>query len=326
MSEFSNSFHALGLDEEGAAQLLCDARATGLVLPKKGKLTTMIVARRNWEAVIDKSKGTLLLYELAVDHGVSLRLFEGPKPSGHLAKSFATGQKLFDAAPFLAAGLLTKAGAKELDALLAGRTIDRAGREKVASLLGLHDVADIGSDDLAERKSLLVTTYPKAIFVERGTRAAWEIDLAEQSVILCALSAKRLAQLKEEPGLAADLLEARHEQTIKGLLDLGSRGAALVKAFTRSDAAEVVADAVRGRSGAVLEGLPEGMTARVISSEEVVRIANALDAQSETLVKDRCAAAGAALGEPKLGHGYKAMRELYRKAATSGESMLVAFE
>lgn len=159
-----------------------------------------------------------------------------------------------------------------------------------------------------------------------AARAPWEIDLAEQSVILCALSAKRLAQLKEEASLAADLLEARHEQTIKGLLDLGSRGAALVKAFTRSDAAEVVADAVRGRSGAVLEGLPEGMTARVISNEEVVRIANALDAQSETLVKDRCAAAGAALGEPKLGHGYKAMRELYRKAATSGESMLVAFE
>lgn len=326
MSEFSNSFHAHDLSGEQAAQLLCDARATGLVLPKHGKLTTMLVARRNWEAVTDKSKGLLMLYELAVDHGVSVRLFDGPKQKGHLAKSFSTGQKLFEPAPFIAAGFLTRATAAEVDQLLGGRTMDRTGRDKLVSLLGLSDAAGIGADDLAERKALLVTTYPAALFVERGVRAPWEIDLAEQSVILCALSPKRLAQLKEEPSLAADLLEARHEQTIKGLLDLGSRGGALIKAFTRSDASEIVTEAIRARSGAALDGLPEGLTARLIGATDVARIATTLDAQNESLVKDRCAAAGAALGQPKLEMGFKAMRDLYRSAARNGESMLVAFE
>lgn len=325
MSEFSNSFHLLDATEETAADLLCEARATGLVLPKKGKLVTMIVARRNWEAVTDKNKGTLLLYEFAADHGVSVRLF-APRQIGHLAKSFASAQKLFDPAPFIARGILDKPGAAAVEQLLEQKTMDRVARDKLTSLLGVSDVTGIAGDDLAERKSLLVTTFPAALFVERGVRAPWEIDLSEQSVILCALSAKRLTQLKEEPTLAADLLEARHEQTIKGLVDLGSRGAALIQTFTRSDAAEIVTDAIRGRTGTVISGLPEGLTARLLGAEEVVRIAKSLDAQSETLVKDRCAAAGAALGQPKLELGYRAMRDLYRNAAKAGESMLVAFE
>ena len=96
--------------------------------------------------------------------------------------------------------------------------------------------------------------------------------------------------------------------------------------FTRSDAAEIVTDAIRGRTGELITGLPEGLTARLLGAEEVARIAKSLDAQSETLVKDRCAAAGAALGQPKLELGYRAMRDLYRNAAKASESMLVAFE
>ena len=45
--------------------------------------------------------------------------------------------------------------------------------------------------------------------------------------ILITMSSKRLAQIQEDPDTLADVLEARHETEIPGLLDLGTAWNAL---------------------------------------------------------------------------------------------------
>ena len=108
--------------------------------------------------------------------------------------------------------------------------------------------------------------------------------------------------------------------------NLGTRGATLVKALSRSAMADAVADAVRARSGAPLDGVPEGLTARVLQSAHVIAISAVLDAQDDAWVKQRCEAVGVALGQGLLTETYRAMRDLYRGAASRGEAMLVAVE
>ncbi len=101
--------------------------------------------------------------------------------------------------------------------------------------------------------------------------------------ILCALSAKRLAMLQEDPEVLQDLLDARHESEIPGLLDLGNTWHALDVLLGEGKHA-TLGDAVLLRTG---EKLPGSHKARLMAPARVAEVAKALAALPPTHVRDK---------------------------------------
>lgn len=101
--------------------------------------------------------------------------------------------------------------------------------------------------------------------------------------ILCSLSPKRLAMIQEDPEVVIDLIDARHEDEIPGLLDLGNTWHALDVLLGEGKNA-LLGDAVLARSG---EKLPGSAKAKLLSPERVVEIAKALAALPATHVRDK---------------------------------------
>ncbi|MDQ3369700.1 MAG: YfbM family protein [Myxococcota bacterium] len=101
--------------------------------------------------------------------------------------------------------------------------------------------------------------------------------------ILCSLSAKRLAMLEEDPEVLQDLLDARHESEIPGLLDLGNTWHALDVLLGEGKSA-VLGDAVLLRSGTRMAGAAK---ARLIAAARVADVAKALAALPATHVRDK---------------------------------------
>jgi hypothetical protein len=143
-------------------------------------------------------------------------------------------------------------------------------------------------------------------------------ELSEHGLVLCALSKKRLELLESEPTLVDDLLDARHEQAVPGLLDLGRKGANLVKLLLTGT--PELADSLLARSGTDVEDLP----ARVLRASEVKRIAGALKAVHPRWIQERCDAIGpAGVGLPEA---FASVQKLYVDAAARDDSMLVVIE
>src|SRR5512140_3834 len=106
--------------------------------------------------------------------------------------------------------------------------------------------------------------------------------------ILITVSTKRLAQLEEDPETLEDVLEARHETEIPGLLDLGKAWDALdVRVADRGKDA-VLGDTILARTGRKL-GDGEGAfgAARLIGPARVAEVAKRLEALAPTHVRDR---------------------------------------
>jgi len=143
-------------------------------------------------------------------------------------------------------------------------------------------------------------------------------ELSEHGLVLCSLSKKRLEMIDTEPQLVDDLLDARHEQAVPGLLDLGQKGASLVKLLLTGT--PELADSLLARSGADVEGLP----ARVLRATEVKRIAVALKAVHPRWIQERCDAIGPA--GRGLAEAFAAVQKLYAEAAGRDDSMLVVIE
>lgn len=105
-------------------------------------------------------------------------------------------------------------------------------------------------------------------------------------VLLCSLSAKRLAMLEEDPDVLAELITARHEVEIPGLFDLGKTWHALD--LILGEATDpLLGDAVLARSGPKLKG--RGAQARVLQPARVALIDKALTELPTSTVKDRYA-------------------------------------
>src|SRR5438874_1017486 len=105
--------------------------------------------------------------------------------------------------------------------------------------------------------------------------------------VLITLSPKRLAQLEEDPDTLEEVLEARHETQIPGLLDLGKTWDALDVMLSERGKDAVLGDAVLGRSGRELAGEHAYGSARVLAPARVAEVATKLDALAATHVKDR---------------------------------------
>jgi len=115
--------------------------------------------------------------------------------------------------------------------------------------------------------------------------------------ILITLSPKRLAVLEEDPETLIDVVEARDEQPIPGLLDIGNAWDALDVMLSDRGKDALLGDAVLGRSG---RKFGDG-SARVLGAARVVEIAKRLEALAPTHVKDRYATLAAAKAHGKVG-------------------------
>jgi uncharacterized protein DUF1877 len=104
--------------------------------------------------------------------------------------------------------------------------------------------------------------------------------------LLCSLSPKRVALLEEDPEVLQELIEARHEQEIPGLLDLGKTWHAL-DIMLGDGKDDVLSDALVGRSGKKLKAAGAHGNARLIGAGRVAEIAKALAALPATLVQER---------------------------------------
>jgi hypothetical protein len=106
--------------------------------------------------------------------------------------------------------------------------------------------------------------------------------------ILCACSAKRITMLEDEPEVLLELLEARHEDEIPGLLDLGKTWHAL-DILLGDGKDSVLADALVARNGKKMKAAAAHGNARLIPAARVAEIAKALEALPPNLVEEKYA-------------------------------------
>jgi len=93
--------------------------------------------------------------------------------------------------------------------------------------------------------------------------------------ILITMSPKRLAQIQEDPDTLADVVDARHETEIPGLLDLGTAWNALDALLSDGGKDTVLADAVLARSGEPFDS--DFRSARLLTAGRVAEIAKKLE-------------------------------------------------
>lgn len=140
--------------------------------------------------------------------------------------------------------------------------------------------------------------------------------------ILIALSSKRLALLESEPDTLEDVVEARHEDAIPGLLDLKTHWEALDTIMSGRGRDEVLGDALLARSGKDLSVDNAFEQARVLSPQRVAEIAAKLGALPVATFRDRAQQ----LAKPKeiepLVALYAQIVALYTDAAKAKQSML----
>jgi len=168
---------------------------------------------------------------------------------------------------------------------------------------------------------------------------------------LCRLSPARLAQLKENPSLIAELAEARADGDIPGMLDLDKAWHALDVILAHKNEQGVLGDAILARGGSKFGPPLSFGPARLLEPNRVKAVADALGSIPEDLVRQRYAdlknasvhggygAEVAAADDPKylkdktaknreteiaeLTSALEGVCELYREAAAQGHAMLV---
>jgi len=140
--------------------------------------------------------------------------------------------------------------------------------------------------------------------------------------ILIALSSKRLALLESEPDTLEDVVEARHEDQIPGLLDLGTHWETLDMLISGRGREDVLGDALLARSGKQLSVDTAFEQARVLSPQRVAEVAEKLAGLTIPTFRDRAAQLNKAKQLPELEQLFLKVVALYADAAKSKQSML----
>ena len=140
--------------------------------------------------------------------------------------------------------------------------------------------------------------------------------------ILIALSSKRLALLENEPDTLEDVVEARHEDAIPGLLDLKTYWETLDMIMSGRGRDEILGDVLIARSGKNLSVDNAFESARVLSPQRVAEIAPKLAELTLATFKERAQALGKAKDMDQLLALYKQILALYDGAAKAKQSML----
>jgi hypothetical protein len=140
--------------------------------------------------------------------------------------------------------------------------------------------------------------------------------------ILIALSSKRLALLESEPDTLEDVVEARHEDAIPGLLDLKTYWETLDMIMSGRGRDEVLGDALLARSGKNLSVDNAFEQARVLSPQRVAEVAAKLAELPAATFKERAQTLGKTKDMDQLLALYKQIVALYSDAAKQKQSML----
>jgi hypothetical protein len=146
--------------------------------------------------------------------------------------------------------------------------------------------------------------------------------MANTHGILIALSSKRLTLLENDPETLEDVVEARHEDAIPGLLDLKTHWEALDTIISGKGREQVLGDALLARSGKPLSVDNAFEQARVLTPQRVAEVAKGLASLSVSAFRERAKE----LAKPKdleaLVDLYEQVLELYADAMQNKQSML----
>lgn len=104
--------------------------------------------------------------------------------------------------------------------------------------------------------------------------------------VLIALSPKRLSQIEEDPETLDDVLDARHETVIPGLLDIGKTWDALDTLISARGKDDVLGDALLARTGRPIGDDPSIESCRLLAPERVVEVAKKLKELDDSHVRD----------------------------------------
>lgn len=149
--------------------------------------------------------------------------------------------------------------------------------------------------------------------------------------ILIALSSKRLALLESEPETLEDVIEARHEDAIPGLLDMQTHWETLDMLVSGRGRDPVLGDAFLARSGKKLAVDTAFEQALVLGPTRVAEVAAKLAELPPTLIKERFTQLAEAKtpGKPANAKQLAALDALFQKivalyvdAAKQKQSML----
>ncbi len=140
--------------------------------------------------------------------------------------------------------------------------------------------------------------------------------------ILIALSSKRLALLESDPETLEDVVEARHEDAIPGLLDLKTLWEPLDMILSGRGRDEILGDALLARSGKNLSVDNAFEQARVLSPQRVAEIAGKLAALPAATLRERASQLGKAKEVEQLVGLFGQIVALYTGAAKAKQSML----
>ena len=140
--------------------------------------------------------------------------------------------------------------------------------------------------------------------------------------ILIALSSKRLAMLESEPEMLEDVVEARHEEAIPGLLDIGTHWETLDLVVSGRGRDEILGDVILARSGKSLDVDNAFEQARVLIPQRVAEVAEQLAALTPAAFRERAQQLGKVKALADLEALYAKILALYTDAAKQRHSML----
>ncbi len=121
MSEFSESFHLRSDDAGDATGILSRARVPGFVFAAEGGWVTFVYeadeppSRAHFDRILAEARGRLVHWDYAEDHGCRVTVYDDGKRVARLAVSFESRLSTFERAAFVALGLVTDAGADEIE-------------------------------------------------------------------------------------------------------------------------------------------------------------------------------------------------------------------
>jgi len=140
--------------------------------------------------------------------------------------------------------------------------------------------------------------------------------------ILISLSSKRLALLESEPDTLEDVVEARHEDKIPGLLDLGTHWETLDTVLSGRGRDDLLGDVLLARSGKPLSVDNAFELAMVLSPQRVAEVSSKLAELTGEAFRERATQLGKTKSLTQLEALYAQIVALYAEAAKSRQSML----
>ncbi len=167
----------------------------------------------------------------------------------------------------------------------------------------------------------------------------WYLHLAmDKNGVLCTLSDARLRQIEGTPDLLAELVEARHDTDVPGLLDLADTWDALDYLLSDRGREPLLGDAILARTGRAIAATTAHGKARLLLPDRVAHVSAALARLPRDVVRIRFLSLQGKdvygdYGQERtpnerqiqtVGRSLTRVASLYARAAAAGHGMLAA--